>query len=59
MILMRTICLELTFLKCSLPRKAKSVINLVDYLKKIDGCFSNVHIAYKILLNISVTVLSA
>ncbi|XP_073131436.1 uncharacterized protein [Henckelia pumila] len=50
---------ELTFLKCSLPREAKTTIDVVNYLKKMDGCFSNAQIAYKILLTIPVTVASA
>ena len=32
---------------------------MVDYLKKMDGCFPNAYIAYKILLTIPVTVASA
>ncbi|XP_075486429.1 uncharacterized protein LOC142526039 [Primulina tabacum] len=43
---------ELTFLRCSLPREAKLVIDVVNYLKKMDGCFRNAHIAYKILLTV-------
>ncbi|XP_073151891.1 uncharacterized protein [Henckelia pumila] len=50
---------ELTFLKCSLPREAKTTIDVVNYLKKMDGCFPNAQIAYKILLTIPVTVASA
>ncbi|XP_042401404.1 52 kDa repressor of the inhibitor of the protein kinase-like [Zingiber officinale] len=47
---------ELTFLKCSLPNESKSAIDVLDYLKKMDGCFPNAHVAYKILLTILVTV---
>ncbi|XP_042466060.1 zinc finger MYM-type protein 1-like [Zingiber officinale] len=50
---------ELTFLKCSLPEESKSAIDVLDYLKKMDGCFPNAHVAYKILLTIPVTVASA
>ncbi|XP_073063991.1 uncharacterized protein [Primulina eburnea] len=50
---------ELTFLRCSLPREAKSAIDVLNYLKKMDGCFPNAHISYKILLTASVTVASA
>ncbi|XP_075499871.1 uncharacterized protein LOC142538436 [Primulina tabacum] len=49
---------ELAFLRCSLLRKAKSAIDVVNYLKKMDECFPNAHIAYKILLIVSVTVAS-
>ncbi|XP_073138966.1 uncharacterized protein [Henckelia pumila] len=51
--------LELTFLKCSLPEESKSVIDILDYLKRMDGCFPNAHVAYKILLTKPVTVASA
>ncbi|XP_042387979.1 uncharacterized protein LOC121980078 [Zingiber officinale] len=50
---------ELTFLKCSLPKESKSAIDVLDYLKKMDGCFPNAHVAYKILLTIPVTVATA
>ncbi|XP_075515475.1 uncharacterized protein LOC142550123 [Primulina tabacum] len=50
---------ELTFLRCSLPREAKSAIDIVNYLKKMDECFPNAHIAFKILLTVPVTVPSA
>ncbi|XP_075479455.1 uncharacterized protein LOC142520343 [Primulina tabacum] len=49
---------ELTFLKYSLPREAKSVIDVANYFKKMDGCFPNAHIAYKILLIVPITVTS-
>ncbi|XP_073025228.1 uncharacterized protein [Primulina eburnea] len=39
---------ELTFLMCSLPREAKAAIDVVNYLKKMDVCLPNAHIAYKI-----------
>ncbi|XP_075486332.1 uncharacterized protein LOC142525936 [Primulina tabacum] len=50
---------ELTFLRCSLPREAKSAIDIVNYLKKMDECFPNAHISFKILLTVPVTVASA
>ncbi|XP_075481271.1 uncharacterized protein LOC142521982 [Primulina tabacum] len=50
---------ELTFLRCSLPREPNSAIDVVNYLKKMDECFPNAHIAYKILLTVPVTVASA
>ncbi|XP_075478946.1 uncharacterized protein LOC142519807 [Primulina tabacum] len=50
---------ELTFLRCSLSREAKSAMDVVNYLKKMDGCFPIAHIDYKILLTIPITVASA
>ncbi|XP_042451602.1 uncharacterized protein LOC122036375 [Zingiber officinale] len=38
---------ELTFLKCYLPEESKSAIDVLDYLKKIDGCFPNDHVLTK------------
>jgi len=51
--------LELTILKYSLPKETKKAIEVVNYLKKMDGCFPNACIAYRILLTIPVTVASA
>ena len=41
--------------KC-LPKDTKRAIEVLDYLKMMDSCFSNVCIAYRILLTIPVTV---
>ncbi|XP_073137913.1 uncharacterized protein [Henckelia pumila] len=30
---------KLTFLKCSLPEESTSAIDILDYLKRMDGCF--------------------
>lgn len=50
--------LKLIFLKCSLTREKKSAIDIVNYLKKMDECFTNAYIIYKILLTISVTIVT-
>lgn len=51
--------LELKILKSSLPRETKRATDVLNYLKKMDGCFPNAYVAYKILLTIPVTVASA
>ncbi|XP_052184180.1 uncharacterized protein LOC127796197 [Diospyros lotus] len=51
--------LELTILKYSLPKETKKAIDVVNYLKRMDGCFPNACVAYRILLTIPVTVASA
>ncbi|XP_024195635.1 zinc finger MYM-type protein 1-like [Rosa chinensis] len=51
--------LELKILKCSLPRDTRRAIDVLNYLKKMDGCFPNAYVAYRILLTIQVTVASA
>lgn len=53
------LCTELLVLKCYLPEETKRAIEVLNYLKKMDGCFPNASIAYKILLTIPVTVASA
>ncbi|XP_042400828.1 zinc finger MYM-type protein 1-like [Zingiber officinale] len=51
--------LELKLLRHSLPRDSKRAIDVLNYLKKMDGCYPNAYIAYRILLTIPVTVASA
>ena len=41
-----------------LPKETKRAIEVLDYLKMMNFCFSNVWIAYRILLTIPVTVAS-
>ncbi|XP_022851453.1 zinc finger MYM-type protein 1-like [Olea europaea var. sylvestris] len=53
------LCTELLVLKCYLPGETKRAIDVLNYLKKMNGCFPNACIAYKILLTIPVTVASA
>ncbi|XP_020271626.1 zinc finger MYM-type protein 1-like [Asparagus officinalis] len=51
--------LELKFLREYLPKEIKKVIDVLNYLKKLDGTFLNAWIAYRILLTIPVTDASA
>ena len=51
--------LELKILQSSLPRETKRAIDVLNYLRKMDGCFPNAYVAYRILLTIPVTVASA
>ncbi|XP_042410187.1 zinc finger MYM-type protein 1-like [Zingiber officinale] len=51
--------LELKLLRHSLPRESKRAIDVLNYLKKMDSCYPNAYIAYRILLTIPVTVASA
>lgn len=39
--------------------KQKRAIDVLNYLKRMDGCYPNVYIAYRILMTIPVTVASA
>ncbi|XP_022874211.1 zinc finger MYM-type protein 1-like [Olea europaea var. sylvestris] len=52
------LCTELLVLKCYLPGETKKAIDVLNYLKKMNGCFPNAYIPYKILLTIPVTVAS-
>ncbi|XP_028083784.1 zinc finger MYM-type protein 1-like [Camellia sinensis] len=49
---------ELNVLKEVLPEGIKRLIEVLNYLKTIDGCFPNAWIVYRILLTIPVTVAS-
>ena len=51
--------LELTLLRSTLPKEVKRAIDILNYLKMMEGCYPNVYIAYIILLTISVTVATA
>ncbi|XP_047324967.1 zinc finger MYM-type protein 1-like [Impatiens glandulifera] len=46
-------------LRHSLPGEAKRAIDVLNYLKTMDGCYPNFYIAYRVLLTIPVTVASA
>ena len=50
---------ELHYLKEAISKDAKRAIELLNYLKQMDGCYLYALIAYRILLIISVTVASA
>ena len=50
---------ELRYLKEIIPKYAKRALEVLNYLKQMDGCYPNAWIAYKILLTIPVTVASA
>ena len=49
---------ELQILKEGLPKETNKAIEVLNYLKEMDGCFPNAWIAYRILLTIPVTVAS-
>ncbi|XP_028067665.1 uncharacterized protein LOC114270390 [Camellia sinensis] len=49
---------ELNVLKEVLPKGIKRLIEVLNYLKTMDGCFPNAWIVYRILLTIPVTVAS-
>ncbi|PRQ48098.1 putative HAT dimerization domain, ribonuclease H-like domain-containing protein [Rosa chinensis] len=42
-----------------LPNETKRAIDVLNYIKEVDGCYPNAWIAYRILLTIPVTVASA
>ncbi|XP_022845342.1 uncharacterized protein LOC111368343 [Olea europaea var. sylvestris] len=50
------LCLELQVLRCYIPSEATRAIEVLQYLKTLDVCFSNAYIAYQMLLTIPVTV---
>ncbi|XP_047326812.1 uncharacterized protein LOC124930522 [Impatiens glandulifera] len=50
--------LELKLLRHSLPGEAKRAIDVLNYLKTMDGCYPNFYIAYQVLLTIPVTIAS-
>lgn len=51
--------MELTILKHFLQAEAKRAINMLNYLMKIDGCYTGAYVAYRILLTTPVNVTSA
>ncbi|XP_022842046.1 uncharacterized protein LOC111365742 [Olea europaea var. sylvestris] len=50
------LCTKFLVLKCYLPGEIKRVIDVLNHLKKMNACFPNACIAYKILLTIPVTL---
>lgn len=50
---------ELYMLRQSLPKETKRVIDVLSYIKEVDGSYPNAWIAYRILLTIHVTVAHA
>ncbi|XP_059627381.1 uncharacterized protein LOC132270202 [Cornus florida] len=51
--------LELQVLREALPKETKKAIEVLDFIKRLDYCFPNAWIAYRILLTIPVTIASA
>lgn len=47
---------ELKVLKVALPRETKKQVEVLDYIRRMDCCFPNAWIAYRVLLTIPVTV---
>ena len=41
-----------------LPKEITKAIKMLEFLKRMDGCYPNTEIAYRILLTIPVTVVS-
>src|SRR5579862_4064742 len=54
----RDLYLELKLLKEYLTKETKKAIDVLNYLKRMDGTFPNAWIAYRILLTIPVAVAS-
>ena len=50
---------ELYMLRQSLPKETKRAIDVLSYIKEVDGSYPNAWIAYRILLTIHVTVAHA
>ena len=42
-----------------LPEEVTKVIQMLEFLKRMDGCYPNTEIAYRILLTIPISVASA
>nr|XP_011459729.1 PREDICTED: zinc finger MYM-type protein 1 [Fragaria vesca subsp. vesca] len=53
------LCLELQLLRHLLPAETTRAIDVLNFLRKMDGCYPNAYVAYRILLTIPVTVASA
>lgn len=51
--------MELKHLRVVLPQDVRKPIEVLNYLKGLDGCYPNTWISYRILLTIPVTVASA
>ncbi|ESQ33345.1 hypothetical protein EUTSA_v10009558mg [Eutrema salsugineum] len=51
--------LELKLLKGALPKEIKKVVEILDYLKKLESCYPNTWTAYRIMMTIPVSVASA
>ncbi|XP_050373136.1 uncharacterized protein LOC126790827 [Argentina anserina] len=47
---------ELSYLKGSIPKEVRRAVDVLSYLKQMDGCYPNAWIAYKLLLTIPVTI---
>jgi hypothetical protein len=55
----KELCVELRLLRNMLPGGKMRPIDILNFLKGMNSCFPNTIIAYRILLNILVTVASA
>ena len=51
--------MELQYLRGMLPKKITKTIKMLKFLKRMDGCYPNTEIAYRILLTIPISVASA
>ena len=51
--------MELKILRESIPEEVRKPIEVLDFLKKIEDCYQNTEIAYRILLTIPVSVATA
>lgn len=51
--------LELQYIRGILPKEITKAIQILEFLKRMDGCYPNAEIAYRILLTISISVASA
>ena len=51
--------MELQYLRGMLPKKITKTIKMLKFLKRMDGCYPNIRIAYCILLTILISVASA
>ncbi|KAL9308268.1 putative HAT dimerization domain, ribonuclease H-like superfamily [Arabidopsis thaliana] len=50
---------ELKILREALPKEVRRPIEVLDFLQKVEGCYPNSWIAYRVLLTIPVSVASA
>ena len=51
--------IELRILRETLPKEINRAMEVLKYIRQMDGCFPNAWVAYRILLTILVTVASA
>ena len=51
--------MELQYLRGMLPEEVTRAIQMLEFLKRMDGCYPNTEITYRILLTIPISVASA